>query len=51
MVFETTDKKQGWDGTYKGKLQEEGGYSYYVTAKTASSEPPIFIKGTLTLIR
>ncbi|NTW34137.1 MAG: T9SS type B sorting domain-containing protein, partial [Bacteroidetes bacterium] len=51
MVFETTDIKQGWDGIFKGKPQETGGYSYYVRAKTASSETPVFIKGTLTLIR
>jgi gliding motility-associated-like protein len=28
VVFETGDRKQGWDGTYKGKLQPKEVYTY-----------------------
>ena len=30
---ETNDIKKGWDGTYKGKLLDQGVYGYYMTFK------------------
>ncbi len=51
MVFETSDINTGWDGTFKGKLQEEGTYSYYILAKTVNLSAPKLLKGNVTLIR
>jgi gliding motility-associated-like protein len=31
-VFETTDTKQGWDGTYKGTPQDPGVFGWYLEA-------------------
>jgi gliding motility-associated-like protein len=31
LFFETTDKNEFWDGTYKGKPAKEGTYSYKIT--------------------
>tara|TARA_Y100000589_G_scaffold187124_1_gene177200 strand:+ start:41642 stop:45415 length:3774 start_codon:yes stop_codon:yes gene_type:complete len=49
-VFETTDITQGWDGTFKGKPENEGVFVYYleVTFKDFSSQK---LKGNITLIR
>ena len=27
-VFETDNQQRGWDGTYNGKVQQEGNYIY-----------------------
>ena len=37
-LFETTDVRAGWDGTYKGKAQEMGTYYYYIKYTCTSSE-------------
>ncbi|MDD5571658.1 MAG: PKD domain-containing protein, partial [Bacteroidales bacterium] len=51
MVFETNDITMGWDGTFKGKPQEEGTYSYYILARMISSNVPKLLKGNVTLVR
>lgn len=51
LVFETNNFSEGWDGTYKGELQEEGNYSFYVLAKPKYNENNILVKGIVTLIR
>lgn len=40
QVFETSDQNIGWDGTYKGKLQEMDVYAYVLVAE--------FVDGTHT---
>ena len=49
-INELNDLGRGWDGTYKGKLQDIGTFVYYVTAKDMNGNN-IFKKGNLTLIR
>ena len=49
-VFETTDKTQGWDGTYKGKKLSTAVFSYYVKVTNYSNES-IEKKGNVTLVR
>jgi len=55
-VYSSTDVNdlnnlgRGWDGTYKGKLQDVGTFVYYITAKDINGKN-IFKKGNLTLIR
>jgi gliding motility-associated-like protein len=49
-VFETSNMSIGWDGTYKGKLQEVDAYGYvlYATFIDGSSTTK---KGNITLLR
>jgi gliding motility-associated-like protein len=49
-LFETDDLKKGWDGTYKGKLLDQGVYGYYMTFKCNNGEES-FKKGNITLTR
>lgn len=49
-VFETVDSTIGWDGTYKGKLQDPAVFVYYIKAKTITGEE-INKKGNISLIR
>lgn len=50
MVFETTDKTKGWDGTYKGKAMDVGVFGWYLKVKCFNGEET-FRKGNVTLIR
>lgn len=50
LIFRTTDKSAGWDGTYKGRDQPVGVYVYYVEA-TMNDGHSITKKGTITLLR
>ncbi len=50
MVFETTDKDIGWDGTFKGKLLDPDVYDYYLKAICVDGQEKI-IKGNVTLMR
>jgi gliding motility-associated-like protein len=49
-VFETTDFKVGWDGSYKGKPALAGVYTYQLTI-TFKSTVVEQVKGNLNLIR
>jgi gliding motility-associated-like protein len=51
MMFETTDIKKGWDGTYQGKFVNPDVYVYYLEAPCALDKRPIFQKGNVTVIR
>lgn len=49
-VFHTTDIKEGWDGTYKGKMQNTGVYAY--TLKAFFLNGDVFNKqGNVTMIK
>jgi len=50
LVFETTDKDAGWNGTFKGKLIGTAVFSYYLTA-TLSNGMPYSTNGNITLLR
>lgn len=49
-VFETTDKNIGWDGIYKGTLQEMEVYTYAVEATLINGQH-VPLKGNITLLR
>lgn len=49
-VFFTDDLNQGWDGTYKGKLQNIDSYAYTITAEMWNGQM-MTKKGTITLLR
>jgi gliding motility-associated-like protein len=48
-VFHTTNPSNCWDGTYKGKLQDSGGFAYVLKAKTFCGD--IFKKGIIMLLK
>ncbi len=50
QVFYTDDIRQGWDGTYKGKMQNIDTYTYVVTAEFWDGRI-VSTKGTITLLR
>ena len=49
-INELNDLGRGWDGTFKGKLQDVGTFVYYIEAKDFDGKK-IFKKGNITLIR
>ena len=58
LVYHTTEIDEamnvGWDGKYKGKPTDVDSYAWYIKAKSeccSKEEPPLFIKGSLTLLR
>jgi gliding motility-associated-like protein len=50
LIYRTTDKSAGWDGTYKGHDQPVGVYVYYLEA-TMIDGHSVNKKGTVTLLR
>lgn len=50
LVFETTDKNSGWDGTYKGKKVQPGVFAYQLRALCFDGQE-YYTKGNITLIR
>jgi gliding motility-associated-like protein len=54
LVYQSRDVNElntgGWDGTYKGALQQTGTFVYYITARDSNNQP-LEKKGNLTLIR
>ena len=51
LIFETTDIKTGWDGTYKGLPQNTESYAYTVSVETYIDKMPITKKGYIKLLR
>lgn len=49
-LSELNNLSKGWDGTYKGQLQNTGTFVYYLTAKDIAGKS-FEKKGNLTLIR
>lgn len=50
MVFESTDRSIGWDGTFRGKQLDPDVYDYYLKAECIDGEESI-IKGNVTLLK
>lgn len=50
MIFETTDKTKGWDGTYKGKAVDVGVFGWYLKVTCFNGEQT-FKKGNVTVVR
>ncbi len=50
IVFETTDKFIGWDGTYKGEMQGVETYTYFVSVETYENEI-LTKRGTIKLLK
>ncbi len=50
FIYESQNLMQGWDGTYRGRMQPSGVYVYYVDVTFNSGTTKTF-KGTVTLLR
>jgi gliding motility-associated-like protein len=50
MVFESTDRNFGWDGTFRGKPMDPDVYDYYLKAICIDGEESI-IQGNITLLK
>ena len=49
-IFESSNQRVSWDGTFKGEMQNPGVYSYYVNVEYLDGKV-IDRKGSITLIR
>jgi len=50
LVFQTTDKAIGWDGTYEGRAVNAGVYVYDLRGILFNSEP-LIMRGNITVFR
>ena len=50
LIFQTTDHRQGWDGSFRGKRMPSGTFAWTVSASTSDGKM-INRHGTLQLIR
>ncbi|MES2140481.1 MAG: PKD-like domain-containing protein [Bacteroidota bacterium] len=50
LIFETTDKNKGWNGTYNGAKSDPDVFAWYLRAK-CFNEDELVNKGNVTLIR
>lgn len=51
LIFETSDENEGWDGTYKGEIQNPDSYAYVVVAKNFIFGNPETFKGFIDLVK
>lgn len=52
LLFESNDIKYGWDGTYNGKIMQDGTYIYIIDLETCEPlNPDKIVKGHVNLIR
>lgn len=51
LIFETADENTGWDGTYKGEVQNPDSYAYVIVAKNFIFGNPETFKGFIDLVR
>jgi len=51
LLFESTDKNQGWDGTYKGQAQSQGSYIWVINYQLGNKPDKQLLKGSVLLIR
>ena len=49
-VFESNDLANGWDGTYKGELQNTGVFAYYLEYEYVNGDKNS-LKGNITLVK
>jgi hypothetical protein len=50
LIFESTDPKKGWDGTFRNQKLRDGNYMYQVTIdKKGVANDVIFKKGVIHL--
>jgi gliding motility-associated-like protein len=50
IVYHSTDPFEGWDGSFKGKVQPVDTYVYYIIGEAYNGEP-YHVQGNITLIK
>ncbi|SFT72890.1 gliding motility-associated C-terminal domain-containing protein [Lishizhenia tianjinensis] len=51
VIFESKDINEGWDGTYKGKLCQDGVYTWKIKYKEIDKPEPNYMQGHVTLVK
>ncbi|MFK7809261.1 MAG: PKD domain-containing protein [Saprospiraceae bacterium] len=51
LVYETDDRFDGWDGTFRGRKQQEGVYIYVLQAVCPLDGEVIMVRGDITILR
>src|SRR3989338_542019 len=51
IVFESNDAAVGWDGSYSGRMAQEGQYSWRIEFKTNKTDERILLYGHLNLLK
>ncbi|MFN5982990.1 MAG: T9SS type B sorting domain-containing protein [Fluviicola sp.] len=51
ILFETTDHKIGWDGTYAGKIVQDGIYVYLIEYKSSVTDAKFEVTGHFSLLK
>lgn len=51
LIFETTDRHAGWDGTYKGKKVPVGVYTWMLHAQSVYTKANHDLQGHVTVVR
>jgi gliding motility-associated-like protein len=51
IIWESHDASVGWDGTYGGKLVQDGTYTWTIEFKTSESDERIYVNGHLNVIK
>ncbi|MDH4474182.1 MAG: gliding motility-associated C-terminal domain-containing protein [Fluviicola sp.] len=51
IIFESNNHEIGWDGTYHGKLVQEGVYAWQIEFKTSKNDERKTINGHLNLLK
>ena len=51
VVFETNNAEIGWDGTYHGKLVQEGTYTWKIEFKTSKNDARKIAVGHTNVLR
>ena len=51
IVFESNDTRFGWDGTYNGKMVQDGTYTWKIEFKQSLNDKRIMITGHVNIIR
>lgn len=49
-LFETFDQMHGWDGTYNGKVMDNGTYVYYLKATCIKTNSEVKLKGNVSIV-
>lgn len=51
VLFESNNAAVGWDGTYGGKLTQDGVYIYQISFRDLYSDKRHEVKGHVSLVR
>lgn len=51
LLFESNDPEYGWDGTYQGKISQDGTYKWVILFKAKESSDSFRYDGFVTLIK